>query len=175
MRKFIFILIAALLLAGLGIYVALGGFTKPVIATVPVSGYIMAGVAFKGSASNEDLLQLFEQTRELHQENKLLGTLAALYYDIPQSDKGQVDAFIGVIVEDSTAKLPSAYSYRSVAAKQAIQANITIHYLVAPSPEKIRTTLLDYAREKGLPLQNFVIEQYLNNNHIIIEIPVSAK
>ena len=175
MRKLILIVASFLLISGIIAYIALGGLRKPEISTVDVSGYTMAGIAFKGRASNEDLLQIFEQTRTYHQENKLPGTLAAVYYDTKASDKGEIDAFVGVIVQDTLATLPNKYSYRKLPAAKAVHATITSHYLVAPSPEKVRAGLLNYAQEKGLPLQELVIEQYLKDSHIVIEIPVKNK
>lgn len=175
MRKIIIITASLVLISGIIAYIALGGLKKPQFSTIQVSGYIMAGVAFKGLASNEDLLKLFEQTRTHHQQNKLPGTLAALYYDTQANAKGEVDVFVGVLVKDSAATLPEKYAYRYIAASRVVQATIASHYLVAPSPEKIRASLLNYAQEKGLLLQNFVIEQYIGDNNIIIEIPVTSK
>jgi hypothetical protein len=175
MRKIVLIIVSFLLIVGMITYIALGGLTKPAISTIQVSGYTMAGIAFKGMASNEELLQLFNQTRTFHQEKKLPGTLAALYYDTQASEKGEVDAFVGVLVNDTTASLPEKYTYKHIEARQAVQAKITTHYLVAPSPEKIRASLLNYAQEKGLPLQELVIEQYLEESHILIEIPTQSR
>jgi hypothetical protein len=172
MRKIIVIVASLLLLIGFVGYLALGGLKKPEITTVQVSGYILAGVPFKGMASNEELLKLFEQTRTYHTDNNLPGTLAAVYYDIQSSEKGEVDAYVGVRVKDSSATLPEKYTYRKIPATKAVKATITTHYLVAPSPEKIRVSLLNYAQQRGLSLQNLVIEQYLADSHIIIEIPV---
>ena len=170
-----FLVASLLLISGIATYIALGGLRKPEFNIVPVSGYTMAGISFKGMASNEDLLKLFEQTRTDHQEGKLPGILAAMYYDIPESEKGQVDAFVGVIIKDSAAVLPDRYTYKYIPAVKAVQAKITTHYLVAPSPQKIRASLLNYAQEKGLLLQNFVIEQYIEDSNIVIEIPVRSK
>jgi predicted transcriptional regulator YdeE len=172
MRKIIVIVASVLLLIGFIAYLALGGLRKPEITTVQVSDYILAGVPFKGMASNEELLKLFEETRTYYEGNSLPGTLAAVYYDIQSSEKGEVDTYVGVMVKDSSATLPKKYTYRRIPAAKAVQATITTHYLVAPSPEKIRATLLNYAQERGLALQNLVIEQYLADSHIIIEIPV---
>jgi effector-binding domain-containing protein len=174
MRKVIFIGVSLLFIAGIITYIVLGGLKKPQLGTVQVPGYIMAGIAFKGLASNEQLLNLFEQTRNYHQQNKLPGTLAALYHDIP-SDKGEVDAFVGVVVKDSATVLPGKYSYKYIPAAKAVQATINSHYLVAPAPEKIRAALLSYAREKGLLLQDFVIEQYIGDRYITVDIPVRNK
>jgi hypothetical protein len=175
MRKIIIIIVFVFLVSGIVAYLALGGLKKPELRTVEVPGYIVAGVAFKGMASNEQLLKLFEQTRTYHQENKLPGTLAALYYDNQAREKGEVDTFVGVTVKDSAAALPQMYSYRYIPATKAVQATISTHYLVAPSPEKIRASLLNYAQEKSLSLQAVVIEQYFGDSRIIIDIPVKQK
>jgi effector-binding domain-containing protein len=172
MRKIIFIGVSLLLIGGIVGYITLGGLNKPQYTLVQVPGYIMGGIAFKGMASNEDLLKLFEQTRLYHQQKKLPGTLAALYVDIPTSEKGEVDAFVGVLVKDSTIVLPDKYVYKYIPASKAAQATIKSHYLVAPSPEKIRASLLNYAQERGLLLQNFVIEQYIGDSNIIVEAPI---
>lgn len=175
MRKIILISASLLLIGGIIAYITLGGLKKPQFTTQQVSGYLMAGVAFKGMASNEGLLKLFEQTRIYHQQEKLPGTLAALYVDIPTAEKGEVEAFVGVVVKDSATVLPDKYVYKYIPADKAAQATIKSHYLVAPSPDKIRASLLNYAQERGLLLQNFVIEQYIGDNHIVVEIPVKSE
>jgi predicted transcriptional regulator YdeE len=174
MKKIIIIATSLLLVSGVVAYIALGGLKKPEITTQTVSDYMMAGVEFKGLASSEVLLQLFEQTRTYHEQNKLPGTLAAVYYD-NQSEKGEVEAFVGVLVTDTLTALPDTYVYKKIPANKTVQAKIMSHYMVAPSPEKIRGSLLNYAQEKGLALQELVIEQYLKDSHILIEIPVKVR
>lgn len=174
MKKIIIIATSLLLVSGMIAYIALGGLRKPEITTQTVSDYIMAGVNFKGLASSEELLQLFEKTRTYNKQNKLLGTLAAVYYD-KQSEKGEIEAFVGVLVTDTLAPLPDNYVYKKIPAIKTVQAKITSHFMVAPSPEKIRGSLLNYAQEKGLALQELVIEQYLKDSHIVIEIPVKVR
>jgi predicted transcriptional regulator YdeE len=174
MKKIIIIAISLLLISGVIAYIALGGLRQPEISTQTVSDYIVAGVDFKGLASDEELLQLFEQTRTYHEQNKLPGSLAAIYYD-KQSEKGEIEAFVGVLVTDTLAALPDNYVYKKIPATKTVQAKITSHYIVAPSPEKVRGSLLNYAQEKGLALQELVIEQYLKDSHIVIEIPVKVR
>ncbi len=174
MRRVLIIVASILLLGGIAGYMVLGGFKKPEIKIITANNYILAGVPFKGAASDEELLNLFDQTRNYHQQGQLKGTLAALYYENPDTDKGKVDAFVGVLVKDSSAVLPQKYQYKFIAATKSVQATITAHYLVAPSPQKIRATMLGYAQEKNLSLQNFVIEQYLTDTNIILHIPVKG-
>jgi hypothetical protein len=177
MNKRILIL-AGLVIFGsiiLGLYTWLGGFKDIEIKTLAATRpRILAGTPYEGSIRSRQLDSLFEHTRQLHQQGWLRGDLGAMYFDVPEKmrKRGEVKALIGVWEPDSTQTLPAGFSRRTIPAPQVVQARLQAHFLVSPSPDEVQEEMRNYAREKKLALENFVMETYLNDQSIILEMPV---
>lgn len=166
-------LVAGIIVAlGVAGYAALGGFRQVEISHQSVSGYLLAGVTYQGKSNDRELRELFNQTRELNEIGKLPGTLTAVYYDTTGEDQGNVHAFVGVRVADSSVALPPTYQYRKLTTNEVVRAKIRSHPAVAPAPNKVKKQLMDYAWQNRLKPQPVVIEQYVNRSNIVVEIPV---
>ena len=177
MNKRILILVGLVIFASiiLGLYTWLGGFKDIAINTLTVTDpRILSGIPYEGSIKSQQLDSLFEHTRQLHQQGQLRGDLGAMYFEVPEKmrKRGEIKAVIGVWQADSTQTLPAGFSRRTIPAPQVVQARIQAHFLVSPSPDEVQEEMRNYAREKKLALENFVMEKYLNDQSIILEIPV---
>ena len=153
-------------------YVLLGGLKEPVLSEVRIPGYVLAGKEYRGKSKDQELGSLFEQAKDLNARGQLPGTLAALYYQTKDADQGNVHTFAGVIVKDSTARLPAGFVYRAVPAGRAVRAEILAHFLVAPAPGRVQEELAAYARQGGFTPASFVVEKYYGPRNIVLEIPV---
>lgn len=172
-----------LILAGLfvfgailfGLYAYLGGFKDVEISTLQTAGQrILAGIPYEGSIRSSRLDSVFEQTRLLHQQGQLRGELGAMYFEVPEKmrKKGEIKAVIGVWESDSTQALPAGFSRRAIPSPRVVQARIEAHFLVSSAPDEVQESMRAYARQKELTLENFVMEKYLSDQSIILEIPV---
>ena len=133
MTRWIFLIILFLTAAGVAVYGYLGGFRKPEIAVVNTSKPIfLLGHYYKGSVRNEAFGPLFRQAQQLRANGAVRGELANIYYNDPSKTRDTVEAFIGLIVADTTSqKVPTGYRYRTFAAGQrVIQAGTTASYLI---------------------------------------------
>jgi hypothetical protein len=172
-----------LILAGLfifgsilfGLYAYLGGFKDVAIGTRQTAERrLLAGVPYEGSIRSSQLDSIFERTRLLHQQGQLRGELGAMYFEVPEKmrKKGEIRAVIGVWESDSTRVLPAGFSRRVIPSTQVVQARIAAHFLVSPAPDEVQESMRAYARQNKLTLENFVMEKYLSDQSIILEIPV---
>jgi hypothetical protein len=134
----------------------------------------VAGIPYKGKATDREFRELFEKVNSDYKTGKIKGTLAAIYYEIPDADKGKVDAIIGALAPDSLASLPASYKYLYLAGTQAVRADINSHPAVAPAPDKLKKKLMEYAWKNKLTPQNFVIEKYFDERNLQVEIPVKT-
>jgi hypothetical protein len=155
-------------------YTFLGGFQEIPFSRTSIEGYIMAGIPYKGKATDREFRELFDKVNADHKAGKIKGTLAAVYYQTPDADKGKVDAIIGTLVPDSLGSLPASYKYLYLAGIQAVRAEITTHPAVAPAPDKLKEKLMEYAWKNKLIPQNFVIEKYFDERNLQVEIPVKT-
>jgi hypothetical protein len=161
-----------LVLASIGGYALLGGFKEPRMSVVQISGYRLAGKEFKGRSGAPELNDIFSRAKSLNEAGKLPGTLAAIYYETEEAEKGNVHTFAGVIVGDSPVQLPEGFTFRTIPAGRAVQAEIFAHYLVAPAPGRVQENLAGFARRNSLKPAAFVLEKYFGSNNIVLEIPV---
>ncbi|MCU0353370.1 MAG: hypothetical protein MUD08_06460 [Cytophagales bacterium] len=173
-RTFGFIVIALLLLGTVGL-VFMGGFAKPELSQTRLPVYAIAGKPFRGKSTSDTLLRLFDESKQLHAAGKLPGTLTAVYYDNPGEKPGRVDVWVGVLLRDTTTQLPTGYLLRTFPSTDAVRAEIKAHYMVAPTPDKVKTQLQEFAAERNLKPGNVVIERYLGEQEIIMEIPVTSR
>lgn len=171
-RKIGIVVIIALIISSVG-YTILGGFSKPDVAQAKTPLYSIAGKVFEGTATSDTLMQLFTEIKQLHDSGKLPGTLAAVYYNSPAETKGNVHVWVGVLVKDSTLVLPQGYLLRNFPSTDVVRAEIKAHYMVAPTPDKVKAQLYEFAAAQNLKPGSYVIEKYLNEKEIIMEIPVT--
>jgi len=175
MTRTIGISVIVVLLLSSVLFAVLGGFAKPTLSQARVPVYIIAGKSFKGKANSDTLMQLFSETKALHESKQLPGTLAAVYYSSDAEAKGKVDVWVGVLVADSTTALPAGYLFRSFPSTSMVRAEIKAHYMIAPTPDKVKTRLYEFAAEQKLVPGRYVVEKYLNEREIIMEIPVTKR
>ncbi|MBC7919732.1 MAG: hypothetical protein H7Z75_01440 [Ferruginibacter sp.] len=176
-KRLLQISVALVGLAGLvlAVYAQLGGFKPVAVYLVRSPGpQRLAGASFEGNARDSRLDSLFQAVRQLHQRGQLRGTLGSIYYEVSpeRRRKGEVSAFVGVWLADSAASLPRGYRLRTVGASRLVQARIESHFLVSPLPEKVQVAMREYARQRKLQTENFVMEKYLNDESITLETPV---
>lgn len=178
MKKIVIIILGIVVLVSvvaLGTYSYLGGFKEVEITTQTLSSPVtLAGTWYEGRMKNHKLGELFDQTKQLHKQGQLKGTLAAVYYDLSEAKRKQslIKAFVGVAVSDTVTAIPKGYSFQTIGAKQVVQAHLTAHFLVSPSPDEVQEKMIEYARKNQLKTESLVIEKYLNDNSIILEIPI---
>ena len=174
MRTLGIIIIALLLLGTVGL-VFMGGFAKPELSQTRLPVYVIAGKPFRGKATSDTLLRLFDESKQLHTEGKLPGTLTAVYYERPDEKPGRVDVWVGVLLRDTATRLPTGYLLRTFPSTDAVRAQIKAHYMVAPTPDKVKTQLQAFAAEQNLKPGNFVVERYLGEQEIVMEMPVGSR
>jgi hypothetical protein len=180
MNRRILILIGVVIFGSiiLGLYTFLGGFNDISISTQTVSSpRVLVGLPYDGPVRSAHLDSIYQSVRQLYEQGKLKGELGALYKDISKEKrrKGEIEGLIGVWVKDSLQALPPGFTRRVVYSSQVVQASIQAHFLVSPSPDEVQEDMRKYAQSQGLQPESYVMEKYLSDNSIILEIPVNSK
>ncbi|WP_324673740.1 hypothetical protein [Hymenobacter sp. GOD-10R] len=161
MTRWLFLSILFLTAAGVVVYGYLGGFRKPDVAVISTTKPIfLLGQYYKGSVRDEAFGPLFREAQQLRASGTVRGELANIYYNDPSTTRDTVEAFIGLIVADTTSqKKPDAYRYRAFPAGQrVIQARTTTSYLLAPN--KLYPAIEDVAKQQKLKLRQVYLEQF---------------
>ncbi|GEO03403.1 hypothetical protein AAE02nite_10670 [Adhaeribacter aerolatus] len=163
-----FLLIALIVLGfGFSVYAYLGGFSTPEIKVTNVKTRYLAGNYYAGPVEGEQLGQLFRQAAEVLEKKEVPGVLANIYYNNPEKQSDSLKAFIGIMIEDSTAQLPAGYKLQKVAGGKVVQASVNAHYML--SPKKLYPALFDYLKMEKLKTKQTYLEIFPTDRTAIVQ------
>lgn len=171
-KRSIVALLAIMVIGGAAIYFYLGGLNTVEVSVENVEDYNLVGIRFKGQGDSDTLRNAFFEARELLENGDLNGILTLLHYKDTTLAEEEVNVFVGVKLNAGTADLPDHYERLTIPARRTVRATIQAHNSVMPNSSTIEQRLLDKAEELRFELQDFTIEQYLNERELLIDMPV---
>ncbi|MBC5774493.1 GyrI-like domain-containing protein [Pontibacter sp. KCTC 32443] len=169
-KKFV-VAMAIIVAIGVGIYAYLGGFSTPTVTVTTSEPLILAGQPFTGTVKDEAFGNAFRRAAQLRDTKELEGLLGNVYYNNPESKSDSIKAFIGIVIQDSTARLPEGYELLHVpGGRKVVRGEVEAHYMVGPG--KLYSSLFDYAEEEKLKLESFYVEWFPSDRKGVVEVPV---
>ena len=165
--RYIFLAVILLAFAAAGTYVYLGGMREPVVTTeTTATPLLLAGQPYHGLVNSDKFGQIFRQAKAVQDQKQLPGAtaLANFYHNDPETAHDSVQAFIGLTVTDTLAKLPAGFRYRVVPAGQRVVAARLqgVSYLL--SPNMLYPAALEAVKQQKLtPRGDFYLEQFGTN------------
>lgn len=169
-KKFLLVMAVLAVIVG-AFYAYLGGFSSAQVTEVSSEQLYMAGRSFKGSVNDNAINDAFRRAAEVLEKKELEGMLGNIYYNNPEGRADSVDAFIGVVIPDSSVQLPADYELRVVpGGRRALRGEVNAHYML--SPNKLYEAIFNYAEEKSLELETFYVEWFPEDHQGIVEVPV---
>lgn len=170
LKKLLFVGFPIILIL-LVIYYQLGGFNRIEIQQVETDHYIIAGKTYKGRFQEDTLKNYFFQMNELVANDQLEGTVSVVSYGLTPSDS--IHQLIGVRIHGSPYPLPKAIQLDTLLAARVLRAIIRAHPIVMPSPEQVVEKIKAYAQENAFSLKDYSVEQYIAEDEIWVDIPLS--
>lgn len=170
-RSYLYITGTLILTGVLIIYNQLGGFNEPEISLKAINKYQIAGKMYEGNIRDREWEELYVRIRSFKEKQGLQNSLAIIWYNSPEDEKGVVKAFVGLIWNDSIA-VPEGFDIKDIVMQGLIRAELKGHALVMPSPKKIIKKIHLFAETKGLTLKNIIIDRYPEESIIYTEIPI---
>lgn len=161
--RFFFPLVLLFTAIGLGIYAYLGGLHAPTVALETTAApVLLAGQPYAGKADNQRFGELFREASTLQQSGRLgsARALANLYYNDPSSASDTIRAFVGLLVADTSATLPTGWRYRVVPPGQrTIHASLAgASFMLAPG--KLYAAAEEQIKAQKLTKQPPYLEQF---------------
>ena len=149
-------------------YLQLGGMSDVQKGIVTIDSYLLVGKSFKGKYNSPQLEKIFYQVK------KMGGHLVVINYPLQgdSTKRGFVYQVIGTQVKEGLKNIPIGLHQRTIPTYRAVQARIDVHNLIMPKPKDIEEKLRTYAKKQDFSLENYVIERYLSNRELVIEIPI---
>ncbi|RTQ47500.1 hypothetical protein EJV47_18950 [Hymenobacter gummosus] len=161
MRWFL-IIGGALVAVFVGVYVWLGGLKPPTVELLTTEQPVfLAGKPFKG-VPNAEFGKLTGEVAELQRRGTVRGVLGNIFYNDVEKQGQPVEAFVGLVVPDTTQRLPIGYRYRVFAGGQKVlRARTDASFMLAPG--QLYSAVKDEAEKRKLKLRNVFVEQYPEN------------
>jgi hypothetical protein len=175
-KRLIFIVVIAVFFTSLFyLYFILGGFKDVHISKVNTQPYILAGQYFEGKHNDAQIRDLFNQAKKHMESGALPGVITMIYHLSPEKEeRGLVQQWVGVLVNDTTYQLPANYVYHIIDANQAVRAVIEAHNIVMPSPHSINQQIEEFAQQNNLELAPLSVEKILADDLIEVDRPVNS-
>jgi hypothetical protein len=162
---------AVIVAIGVGIYAYLGGFSNPAVTVTTSEPLLIAGQPYEGTVKDESFGKAFQKAAQLRDSKEIDGMLGNVYYNNPESEQDSIKAFIGIIIQDSTIKLPQGYELLRVpGGRKVLRTEVDAHFMVGPG--KLYSSLFGYAKENKLKLEDFYVEWFPAERKGIVEVPV---
>lgn len=169
-KKFLLVMVVLSAIVA-AFYAYLGGFSSAKVTEVSSQQLYVAGREFKGSSRDNLINDAFRRAAEVLDKKELEGMLGNIYYNNPDQQNDSIDAFIGVIIPDSSVQLPADYTLRVVSGgRRALRSEVNAHYMLAPN--KLYQAIFDYAKEQNLVLETFYVEWFPEDHWGVVEVPV---
>ena len=151
------------------IYFFLGGFEKIEIVKSGKADYAIAGKWLKQDASHKDEALLFNEIKESVTQEKIIGDLCIVNFQIDSLLNNEMKRFIGVALKNETSAIPSGYVVLEIRSEKSYMAALTMHPLVMPNSQKIERLISLVAIEDKAELQKFSLEILYPDNSVIIQ------
>lgn len=167
--KVILVVLAVIFFTAVFFYYKLGGFRDPEIKLAEAPAYVIAGKPYKGKMTSKEFGKLFEESENYLANKTLKGRSCGVFYNNPEKETDTIDAFVGILLDDETQKIPQGYTLKNIPARKIVRAHIEAHILVSPF---IYPDIDDFAKEKNITLQHVpALEIYPSREEMIIEVP----
>jgi len=170
LKKLLLILLPISLILLL-VYYSLGGFQAPVIHLRPTDSYVVAGQEYVGTFEYDKLQEYFLRMKNYLDSGVIKGRVTVINYQVGDLPEDSIHQLIGIRLVDS-ASPPTDLLTDTIASGEVVRAIVRAHPLVRPTPEQTIEMITDYAAARQLSLEDKVIEQYLEEDELWVEIPV---
>ena len=174
MKKHYYIIFAVILIiagVSVGFYINMGGFAKPTNLVIEKPAQILIAQHYQGSVKNKKFADCFTTATTLITQGSLKGKLAAYYLNNPDKGDGTADAYVGVLLSDTTGILiPGSFQKMIIPARKVIQTQINAHFAVASNIYKDAQTFAKNNKLKTNDVQ--ILEIYPSEKEFILETPI---
>lgn len=171
MRR-ILLTISFIILAGmLGFVGYLGYFNDPEMKVTTSPSYSMIGKYYSGGLEEKSLGQLFQDADSLILKEGIQGKTAIILDKNPMKAKDTLNAFVGVLLNDSISQTPSGYELRHVPSRKVLHTEVTGSFLMLPI--NVYEKVTKYAKENALDIStDGAIEIYESDKKLVVLVPV---
>lgn len=165
MRKLVFIGLPVFIVATYFLYQSMGGGTTVEYHLSNISAAQVGGSDFEGKMNASRLEELFLEYRNL---SNFEDSTFLVVVNYPQQGKDSVRQFIGVL---GYTKASGSYQMR---AGRYVEAVLTMHPAVRPSPDKVGEDAATFASDNGYELSGEEIQIYEGEEVLRILFPVTG-
>lgn len=140
------------------IYSLLGGFREVVITKKEPVNRMLAGKQFVEHYGNKDWIKFGQQCKDLLDNGQIRGQLIIISSYSDSIPENHLSKFVGIILEDDMVEIPSDFELQTLQSPERYVADLNMHVLVQPRPDKIEKMITAAAQTEGDALQDLFVE-----------------
>lgn len=162
------IIVGAIIVLSTIIYVWLGGFKDPQLSLRSDVSYQLSGTLYKGHFNHPRVKALFDVARGRVQSAGNTGAIAIFYPGGEAPEQDTINHFIAFWPGKGPDDAHPDSETRTIAAAQAVVVTLTMHPLVMPDKEQVRSLAEELATQNKLTLGTQSLELYYPDNQMEI-------
>lgn len=170
MKKYLLPFVFITLIITALVYINAGGFEDVQISQKTSESRYIIGKSFEGNVKDEAFSNLFIEIEELKSSEKYDGHLGAVYYNNPANAKGNIKAFLGVIVNNEASNIPSGIEMIELNSTEIVEGKVTASNVFGISVNKVYNAIFDFAEKNSLNLDEHYIEWFPSKEEVVVQI-----
>ncbi len=170
--KLVITTVIIVLIAGILVYfyARLGGFNPIETSLVTCTDFKLMGKMYRGTPQDSNLPETFKEV-EGYKKEKGKGELFTIYDTEPAGKLDTLQLFVGLEHQKGD-PIPQDWITVTIPCDQAVLASVSSHRLVMPSPKKVKTNIVNFAKNNHFDLEGDFIEKLINDRNVEILAPV---
>lgn len=170
--KKLFYIVLALITFFYVVYLNVGGFESAnVVQKTSLTRYII-GKKYQGNVKNDSFSNLFLEIEELKKSNNYIGHLGGVYFNNPSKNQGDINAFLGVILENDLDEIPVNYEKIKIEASEVIEGKVLASNYFGISVNKVYEAIFDFSDENNIILEDYFVEWFPSKDEVIVQIKI---
>lgn len=142
----------------LSIYSLLGGFRDVQVEHRPPVSRVLAGKQFLEHYGNNDWIKFGQRCKELLDAGDVNGTLIIISSYSDTIPENFLSRYVGIILNDEMVEIPADFEIKELKSSERIVADLDMHVIVQPRPDKIENLIKSTAKSSGVELEDFFVE-----------------
>lgn len=165
------IIVVCLIIIMWSTYYTLGGFDSVEVFVMEGKERTVIGKEYIEKYDYDAFGKKMKETRKAIDSGKLKGMLTVVFFENDTIGPDSIHYFLGASKDEvkNVVMLPAGYQYNEFKTDKVFKAFITQHWLVRPSPEKIKELMEIKAIEEGEVLQPLSFELYYKDKSLSVE------
>ena len=166
---YVVVLAVSLIIIGLCVHFLKGGFDDIAIYELEGERKVVVGKQFSGKVNNSQITAHFQSAQQLILDSAILGTLVRINRPSDTLESGEVDFFIGILLDKEMAEIPIDYEVLRFEPVKRFVIYLQMNKWFRPSSSRVDDLLSTKALDSGFEEPPIIVELYYVDDSMSVE------